>query len=181
MAENEAPQQEPGADASPEGGASRHLIWAGIGLAVVALGAAGGLLTGGIVRAPSPRAANAEMPETPGPQTREGETEQYVYHDFEPVTVNLDEPRLPRYIRATITVAVAAADNAGASKVIERRKPELKHWLTVYLAGLSLDEVRGSKKLNRIRREIEDAFNEQLWPDERPRINHVLFKEFAVQ
>jgi flagellar basal body-associated protein FliL len=64
---------------------------------------------------------------------------------------------------------------------VDKRLPELKNWLAVYLAGRTLDEVRGAQSLNRVRREICDAFNEQIWPQQPPRIHHVLLKEFAVQ
>jgi flagellar basal body-associated protein FliL len=100
---------------------------------------------------------------------------------MEPTIVNLDEPRLARYIRASIVLAVRGENFKAVSELVDKKKPELKSWLTVYLAGCSLEDVRGPKNLNRICREVREAFNEQLWPGGKPLIEKVLLKEFAVQ
>ena len=110
-----------------------------------------------------------------------GHDSEFEYVDFEPIVVNLNGPRLERYIRATVVLALRKADAKDAQKALESRKRELKSWLTVYFSGCAVEDVRGPRNLNRIRREIEEAFNEQLWPDAKPLISHVLFKDFAVQ
>jgi flagellar basal body-associated protein FliL len=106
---------------------------------------------------------------------------QYTYCEMEPIIVNLNEPRLARYIRASIVLAVKGENFKTVSELVEKKKPELKSWLTVYLAGCSLEDVRGPKNLNRICREVREAFNEQLWSGSKPLIEKVLLKEFAVQ
>jgi len=106
---------------------------------------------------------------------------EFGYYDFEPIIVNLDEPRLARYIRVTITLVIKAENHAAAKVALDRHKPELKNWLTTYFASCTLDNVRGAASLNRLRREILDAFTQQLWPDQKPLVEQVLFKEFAVQ
>ncbi|MFA6132730.1 MAG: flagellar basal body-associated FliL family protein [Phycisphaerae bacterium] len=121
---------------------------------------------------------HGDKAEASGPVLKEGELG---YYDLESVTVNLDEPRLGRYVRATIVLAMEAKDFKAASEVLNKRKPDLKSWLTVYLAGCTVEDVRGPRNLNRIRNEIRDSFNEQLWPDRKPLVAKVLFKEFAVQ
>ncbi len=107
---------------------------------------------------------------------------EYAYIDFEPIIVNLNEPRLARYARVTIGLAIKKDkdDVKVAKTAIEAHKKELKNWLNLYLAGLTLEDVRGSTNLNRIRRQIEDAFNEQLFRDGKPLIHHVLL-ELVVQ
>lgn len=105
---------------------------------------------------------------------------QFGYVDMEPIIVNLDEPRLARYVRANITLAVKG-DAKPVAEIVEKKMPELKSWLTVYLSGCTLEDVRGPKNLNRICREIREAFNDQLWPGAKPQIEKVLLKEFAVQ
>jgi flagellar basal body-associated protein FliL len=107
--------------------------------------------------------------------------DEFVYYEFEPIVVNLDEPRLARYVRVSITLAIKPENALAAKAILERRKPELKNWLTVFFASCTLEEARGSANLNRLRREILDNFSQQLWPDQPSMINHVLFKEFAVQ
>ncbi len=153
--------------------------------AVILIGVAGGYGLGSALAGGSPddpEDALAEKlpvePPEPDPTVKEGE---YEYYDFEPIVVNLNEPRLARYIRATITLAIPKARAAAVTEQVSRKQKELRNWLTVYLSGRTLDDVRGPKHLNRIRREILDACNKQLWPNGKPMIEQVLFKEFAVQ
>ncbi|MEA3367962.1 MAG: flagellar basal body-associated FliL family protein [Planctomycetota bacterium] len=138
----------------------------------------------------APASAQAGEPETPAdteaeaavpPPKPDDEDEAYLYKDLESITVNLDEPRLARYVHAAITLAIPEEDFPAAAPCIDANMRLLRDWLTVYLTGLTLDEVRGAANLNRIRREILDAFNTELWPDSKPMIRKVLFKEFAVK
>ncbi|MBA7613236.1 hypothetical protein ES703_20481 [subsurface metagenome] len=64
---------------------------------------------------------------------------------------------------------------------LDEKKPLLTSWLTVYLASLRLEDIRGDKNLKRIQSQILEAFNEELFPDSKPHIKHILFKEFAIQ
>ena len=107
--------------------------------------------------------------------------EDYDYVKFEKITANLNEPRLARYIVATIVLAVRANDTGVARKMIEGKKLELRNWIMHYLADLSLEDVRGQRNLARIRREIRENCNRKLWPRSRPLIDHVLFEQFNVQ
>lgn len=165
---------------------SGGIIWLAVLVAVAAICAAGGLYIGHAIKSaeasepqePSAAAAAAAAALPPIAPDTSGE---YRYFDIEPITINLDEPRLARYVRAAITLAFDAKNETEVRSQVDKRLPELKNWLAVYLAGRTLDEVRGAQSLNRVRREICDAFNEQIWPQQPPRIHHVLFKEFAVQ
>jgi len=150
---------------------------------IVGVCAAGGIYAGNAMKTAQASAPQAEPGADPAPnETSPADaTGAYRYLDIEPITINLDEPRLARYVRATITLAFNAKQELEVTSQVEKRMPELKNWLAVYLAGRTLDEVRGAQSLNRVRREICEAFNEQIWPQQPPRIHHVLFKEFAVQ
>jgi len=181
---DETPQQppeEPPVQEEEQAGQRPLLTWVKFGalcVGIVALAAAAGYGTGtlisrGTAATPEPQPAEKAQADT-------GEQTQFQYKDFETITVNLDEPRLARYARATITVAVLPDDFEEVSALIDNKMPVLRDWLTVYLASCTLDDVRGSANLNRIRREILDAFNQQLWPDQKPKIHDVLFKEFTV-
>lgn len=165
------------------------IIWLAVLAAVVILCAVGGVYIGHAMKS-----ARASEPQGPPDAAHAGSAHaaaaapaapdasgEYRYYDMEPITINLDEPRLARYVRATITLAFDAKHESEVRGQVEKRVPELKNWLAVYLAGRTLDEVRGAQSLNRVRREICDAFNEQIWPQQPPRIHHVLLKEFAVQ
>jgi len=165
------------------GGGKTSIIWMVVLVLIVGLCAAGGIYAGNAMKTAQASAPQAEPGADPAldgvaPVADNG---AYKYLDIEPITINLDEPRLARYVRATITLAFNAKQESEVTSQVEKRMPELKNWLAVYLAGRTLDEVRGAQSLNRVRREICEAFNEQIWPQQPPKIHHVLLKEFAVQ
>ena len=103
-------------------------------------------------------------------------------YDLEPVIANLDEPGVTRYARVTITIQLdPQMDQEKGTTFLEGEKPVLRDWLTTYIAGLSLERVRGTRNLSRIKKEIRDSFNELLFPEGKPFIRDILFKEFAIQ
>lgn len=161
---------------------SGGIIWLVVLIAVAGICAGGGFYIGHVIK--SAQASEGQGPSGAAavpPPPQPDPSGAYHYYDMEPITINLDEPRLARYVRAIITLAFDARNDAEVRGQVDKRIPELKNWLAVYLAGRTLDEVRGTQSLNRVRREICDAFNEQIWPQQPPRIHHVLLKEFAVQ
>ncbi|HIJ52539.1 MAG TPA: flagellar basal body-associated FliL family protein [Planctomycetes bacterium] len=104
------------------------------------------------------------------------------FYDLEPVVANLDAPGVTRYVRLTLTLEIdPQVEQKKGVVFIEEKKPLLTNWLTIYLAGLSLEDIRGDRNLKSIQSQVLDAFNEKLFPDSKPRIKRVLFKEFAVQ
>jgi flagellar basal body-associated protein FliL len=104
------------------------------------------------------------------------------YYHLEPIVANLDKPSVTRYVRVTLIMEVdAQIDKKKGTAFIEDKKPLLTNLLTIYLASLSLDEIRGDKNLKRIQSQLVDNFNEKLFPDAKPQIKRILFKEFAVQ
>ncbi|MFZ2146824.1 MAG: flagellar basal body-associated FliL family protein [Sedimentisphaerales bacterium] len=104
------------------------------------------------------------------------------YYDLEPVVANLDVTDVTRYVRASLTLEVSSeVDEKNGSAFFNEKKPILTNWLTVYLASLGLDDIRGDRNLKRIQSQVLDAFNEKLFPDSKPKIKSILFKEFAVQ
>jgi flagellar basal body-associated protein FliL len=108
--------------------------------------------------------------------------ETWYYDQFEPVIANLDEPSVTRYVRLTLIMEIdAQVEKKKGTAFIEEKKHLLTNWLTIYLASLSLEDIRGDRNLKRIQSEIVDAFNEKLFPDAKPQIKRVLFKEFAIQ
>ena len=108
--------------------------------------------------------------------------ESWPFDQIEPVVANLDEPGVTRYIRATVTFEMSGeVDQEKMRPYLMDKNPIIKDWLTTYFAGLSLEDVRGSRNLSRIKQEIKDQLNEQLFADGGRFIERVLFKEFAVQ
>lgn len=104
------------------------------------------------------------------------------YYDLDPVVANLNEPSVTRYVRASLTLEMSSElDEKDGTTFLDEKKPILINWLTVYLSGLSLEDVRGDKNLRSIQSQIREAFNEELFPDTKPQIKQVLIKEFPVQ
>lgn len=112
----------------------------------------------------------------------EAKSDDVWYFDLDPVVANLDEPGVTRYVRATLTLEMSTAMDAKKGLAfLEQKKPLLTNWLTIYLAGLNLESARGDRNLKRIQSQICEAFNDKLFPDSKPLIKRILFKEFAIQ
>ncbi|MHC4561688.1 MAG: flagellar basal body-associated FliL family protein [Planctomycetota bacterium] len=166
----------------------------GMFVAVVLAGATGGFLAQALLCAGGPAVAQANEPAPEGGEPAGQDaapsplkappgkpSEELKYCEFEPVIVNINDGRLARFIRMAIILAIRPEDYDEAIKRIETFHPTLIDKLTVYLSGCTIEEVRGPKNLNRIRREILEMFSQILWPDEKPKIEEVLFKEFKIQ
>jgi len=109
-------------------------------------------------------------------------SEKRWYYNLEPVIANLDVDDVTRYVKASLTLEISVdVDVKEGTAFIDEKKPILRNWLTVYLASLNLDDIRGDSNLRRIQSQVLDAFNEKLFPDSKPKIKNILFKEFAVQ
>jgi flagellar basal body-associated protein FliL len=108
------------------------------------------------------------------------ESDEYTYHELEPITVTLNERRGNRYLRTTLRLKVSKADASIVEKTLEKNQAEIQDWMLRYLSSLTVTDVLGQRNINRIRRRIRDEMNELLWPNSRPRIEEVLLKEFNV-
>ncbi len=115
----------------------------------------------------------------PAPATDTGES---WYYDLEPVVVNLNEPGVTRYVRVGLTLEVSRTmGGKDGTDFLDQKKPLLKHWLTLFLANQTIEDMRGERNLLRLQAQISDAFNEGLFPDTKPHIKRVLFKELSIQ
>jgi flagellar basal body-associated protein FliL len=103
------------------------------------------------------------------------------YLTFEPVTVNLNEGRLNRFLNVALTLQVRTAEEEEIKELLEMHRAVLRSWLMSYLSELSTEDVRGSAGQNRIRREIQAQFNSVLFSDGIDHIYDVLFEQFNVQ
>lgn len=112
----------------------------------------------------------------------EDDLEKSWYYHLEPVIANLNVADVTRYVKASLTLEVSSElDEKKGIAFLDEKKPILTNWLTVYLASLRLEDIRGDSNLKRIQSQVLDAFNEKLFPDSKPIIKNILFKEFAVQ
>lgn len=180
MAEEEKNDQKQVEDEVKTGGKGLFRLLMLAGVVLVAAGAGFGVaqMMGGPKKTLAEEMVEEETATPDGPDT------EYQYVEFEPVTVNLNVPNVNRFIRTTLILAIRddkKTDIKLVKDTIEKHKPQLMNMLTVYLAGKTLDDVRGTDKLNSIRAKIFEKFNDKLWPDRKPLINHVLFKEFKIQ
>jgi flagellar protein FliL len=104
------------------------------------------------------------------------------YSKLEPVVANLDEPGALRYIRLTVYLEMdGAAEQEKTQKFIDARKPLLNNWLQLYLAGRTLEEVKGEKYLKTMQAQILEGFNQILFPKTKSLIKGVLFGEINIQ
>ncbi len=185
-------EQKPKAESKKSAG-FRLFTWLILGAVVIA-GSAGGFALAQLLAgdgSDSPRQGEAEG--TRADMTGENNTvndmlvdkpkgEKLWPFDLEPVIANLDEPGVTRYARVTITLQLSPQmDQEKGVLFLEEKKPILRDWLTTYIAGLNLERVRGTRNLSRIKRELRDSFNELLFPEGKPFVHNILFKEFAIQ
>jgi flagellar basal body-associated protein FliL len=74
-----------------------------------------------------------------------------------------------------------AKDEVAVEAAIKKHAPKLRTWLTSHLADKTMEDVRGKVGINRLRREIQDQFNQLMFDDGRERVGDVLFEEFHVE
>lgn len=135
-----------------------------------------------VAAASTPEKKEASSEKKKGEGESEGKKGEDWFYEIEPVVANLNDPGVTRYVRITLTLEIAGEWPEEEGKLLlEQKKPLLKHWLTLYLTNQTLEETRGKTNLIRMQSNINEIFNQGLFPNEKPRISNVLFKEFAIQ
>jgi flagellar basal body-associated protein FliL len=110
------------------------------------------------------------------------EVKKIWYFDLDPIVANLNEPGVTRYVRAAITLEIdQEMEKEKGTAFLNEKKPHLINWLNIYFASLTIEDIRGDKNQRRIQTQILDTLNEKLFPDSKPLIKEILFKEFAIQ
>lgn len=113
------------------------------------------------------------------------------YIPFGSVVVNLNQEALNYYFSIDIMVGfdVDADEQSDEfkdemedlSKLIERKRPILKSWLIEHLSEQTLTDIRGGEGVRNLKRDIQDNFNEILFPDGSDRVEAILFNEYFVE
>ena len=104
------------------------------------------------------------------------------FYDIEPIVANLNEPGVTRYVRVALTLEIGnGMELKEGTEFLDQKKPLLKHWLTLYLSNQTVEGIRGEKNLRQVQTQIADALNQGLFPNTKPRIVGVLFKELSIQ
>ncbi len=160
-------------------------------VAIIFAGATGGFALAQLIAGSTPEPVAEEKPQDGKPaevQTfddlvaKENKDAKPWVYELEPVVANLDEPGVTRYGRVALTIELSAEmDPEKGTIFLDEKKLLLRDWLTTYIAGLSLERVRGTRNLSRIKKEIRDHFNELLFAESKPFVQTILFKEFAIQ
>jgi flagellar FliL protein len=174
MAEDKTPAEE---TEDSSGKKSGKLAWVGVGLVAGGLGFATPYFLPEGMRP----AAKAEEPVPESAVPLRAAQARPAYIDFGEVVVNLDEGRLNRYLRVSMTLQVDELQVLEITQKVDTSRAVLKSWLLSYLSDKDMEEIRGAAGQNRLRREIQDHFNTVLFPDGYDRIHEVLFQEFNIQ
>ncbi|MCE5340911.1 MAG: flagellar basal body-associated FliL family protein [Planctomycetaceae bacterium] len=109
-------------------------------------------------------------------------TDTWYFSGLESVVVNPDEPGATRYVRVGLNLEFGG-DFASeeAEELINAKKPLLINWLNLYFKSLTLNQMQNDRDMKRMLVQICDAFNEILFPDEKPKIKKILIREFNIQ
>ena len=184
---NDQAQQEQAhhADAAPKTSLITWLIL----VAVIIAGSTGGFALSQLIGSPATGAegsgAESGQPVDPIEEILASDLSgksSWLFEDLEAVLANLDEPGVSRYVRVLVTLEMSPElDEEKGRAYLTEKRVILRDWMTTYFAGLSLEDVRGSRNHTRIKEEVQSQFNEVLFPNSRPYVQRVLFKEFAVQ
>jgi flagellar basal body-associated protein FliL len=172
--------------AGDKGGRGKIVPWL-IMLLAVAVCAGAGFLVGRLFGARGAAAASGAAKAPPSTTNVEASISQAAtgrtwFHDLEPVVANLNEPGVTRYVRVSLTLEIGnGLEQKEGQALFEQKKPLLKHWLTLYLANQTLEDIRGENNLRRMQSQIADALNQGLFLDSKPRIVRILFKEWSSQ
>lgn len=187
MAKEETTEQkQPQSEVPASAGGLTLYTWLILG-AVTLAGSTGGFALSQLIGGPAPTDLEA-VDETAGQENEldtmlAEEANQMVWvEELDPVLANLDEPGVTRYVRVSISLEMSAdLDEIKGREFLGTKKMLVRDWLTTYLAGLSLEDVRGSRNLTRIKKDILGQCNELLFPNGQPFVQRIFFKEFAVQ
>ncbi len=153
------------------------LVCAGVGFAVGRMFGTRGKAQTASAASPAPTAEKLHGKSKPGSESAEP-----WFYDIEPIVANLNEPGVTRYVRVALTLEVGNGMEPVAGKeFLDQKKPLLKHWLTLYLSNQTLEGIRGEKNLRQVQTQMTDALNQGLFPNDKPRIVGVLFKELSIQ
>lgn len=95
--------------------------------------------------------------------------------------VNLAEERATRYLKLKLALVVDAEAEKEVTEKLAKKKPAMKSWLLIHLAGKTLKDVQGSVGASRVQREILERFEDTLYPDGHGALRAVLFEEYVVQ
>lgn len=165
-------------------GLNTYLIAAGILIAAIVGGFSLAQLIGPNPLKPSEAKAAIEEIETFDEMMANISGDEKIwYYDLEPpILANLNEPGVTRMLRAAITLELSPKMSQEKGEFfLEEKTRVLRGFTTTYLANLTLEQVRGSRNLTRLQNELKEHFNELLFPESKPYVTGVIFRDFIIQ
>lgn len=111
----------------------------------------------------------------------EAEVAAPAFIPFGEVVANLQDGRMTRYLRLSITLQVDGEKEIDATAAVEEKKAILRNWILGYMSDLTLTDINGRTGQNRIRRDTQNQFNDILSPDGTDVVRDILFEEFTIQ
>jgi flagellar basal body-associated protein FliL len=155
---------------------------------VAAIGAGGGFGLSRLLAGGSEKSTDANSADTSNTQSNDtknagaDKSGSSWYYDLDPVVANLNEPSVTRYVSASLTFEMNRGyDEKKGRAFLDEKKPVIINWLTIYLSGLTIENIRGDKNLMSIKSHIRESLNETLYPGSKPEIKDVLIQKFPIQ
>jgi flagellar basal body-associated protein FliL len=103
-------------------------------------------------------------------------------HEMQPVVANLDESGSTRMIQVAVVIELSGEmDQLKGTEYVVSKNLYLRDWLMTHLAGLNLTQVASSSSQNIMKAEIKESFNEILFPDSKPLVSRIMFKDYTIQ
>ncbi len=100
---------------------------------------------------------------------------------FGELVANIDDPSFSRYVKVDFSIQVDEKEKLEAEVAIDKNKILIKNWLLTYFHSQKLPDIRGAANHNRLRREIAEYLNAQLYDDGIDHVQGILFEEFNIQ
>jgi len=100
---------------------------------------------------------------------------------LENVIVNLASKNQMRYLRVGIALQVSRSEALMVAQRVKNNEFELRDWLITHLSGKTIDDVRGTDGIDKIRNEVKEQFETILFPEGNSVLEKIVFDEFMVQ
>jgi flagellar FliL protein len=191
--EGEGGEAEPEFEGAEGGNKKKLLLFVGVPLLLIILGAAGAYFSGladpliammsgeeqveePVVAEGEPAAEGAKPPAEGAAPGAAGAVGGTVFYDLPEMLVNLNTPgRKRNFLKMRVALELASADDINR---IETVLPRIVDNFQVYLRELRLEDLQGAAGMYRLREELLGRVNAAVRPAQ---VKDVLFKEMIVQ
>jgi flagellar basal body rod protein FlgG/flagellar basal body-associated protein FliL len=139
------------------------------------------LLRAGLGLKPSDTLVVKQVALVASQQTRAVQKKPYTYN-IKPLVSNLKNPGARRFIRAGFVLAIHPNyDQELAQPILDGKKDKIRHFLSLYFAGLQVEQLQGRANLTKSLQEIKEGLNALMPQMSPPLIAEILYDELAIQ